>query len=61
MQKGWLNLEPKHVAISRQDPNRFYTYLPARAPYHLIVNVISQKWLSIPRITSIEFGFEVMQ
>lgn len=61
IQKDWLKLQPKHVVISRQDPNRFYTYLPARAPYHVVVNVISQKWFSIPRITSIEFGFEVMQ
>ena len=57
----WLLREPTKVDISTRDSGRFYTYLPARAPYFLVVNSLSRNWVSIPSLRSIEIGFEVMQ
>lgn len=57
----WTSRKPTKVEISESQSDRYYTYLPARTPYHLLVNVVSKNWLSLPRIESIHIGLEVMQ
>ena len=57
----WLIREPMKVTITKEQSARYYTYYPARTSYHLLVNVVSKNWKSIPKVREIEIGFEVMQ
>jgi hypothetical protein len=57
----WLKQSPTRVEITTRDTGRFYAYLPARAPYFLVVNNLSGNWSKLPRLLVLELGFEVMQ
>jgi hypothetical protein len=57
----WTHETPQPIHISTQDRGDFYAYLPARAPYAMVVNIYPKEWKQIPKLLSIEIGFEVMQ
>lgn len=57
----WPRQRVEQIKINREQSNRYYTYLPARTPYHLLVNVVSKNWLALPKIERISLGLEVMQ
>jgi hypothetical protein len=58
---GWARQKVESIVIDEGHSNRYYTYLPARAPYHLLVNVVSANWVALPKIKKISIGLEVMQ
>lgn len=57
----WMKQAPQRILLTKENTGRFYAFYPARSSYHMIVSVMSDKWRSIPRITEIEIGLEVMQ
>ena len=58
---GWARQKVDPIVIDEGQSNRYYTYLPARAPYHLLVNVVSTNWVALPKIKRISIGLQVMQ
>jgi len=58
---SWPHGKVQPIMIDEKHSNRYYTYLPARAPYHLLVNVVSKNWLALPKIERISLGLELMQ
>lgn len=57
----WISKKPTKVEISETKSDRYYTFLPARAPYHLLLNVVSKNWVTLPKVESIQIGLEIMQ
>lgn len=59
--QGWPSRDTASIKIDEKQSNRYYAYLPARTPYHLLVEVVSQKWTSLPRIEKLSLALEIMQ
>jgi len=57
----WAARQPTSIQIDKDHSNRYYTYLPARTRYHIVINVISTNWRSIPKIKKVSIGLELMQ